>query len=41
MIKLNDDTHNELKKMASYEDTMDDVVKRLLKEHRDKSGGKK
>lgn len=40
MIKLNDDTHNQLKKMASYEDTMDDVIKRLLKAYQDKKGGK-
>jgi hypothetical protein len=30
LIKLKDETHNELKAMAKYDNTMDDIVRMLL-----------
>ena len=30
-LRINDETHRELMKIGSYEETMDDIIKKLLR----------
>jgi hypothetical protein len=38
-IKVNIETRDELAKIGTYEDTMDDIISRLISEYKNKNGG--
>lgn len=37
LIKLKDETHEELKTLGAYGDTMDTIVKKLIKSYKEKA----
>jgi predicted CopG family antitoxin len=39
-IQVNIETRDELAKIGTYEDTMDDIINRLISEHKRNNGGK-
>jgi hypothetical protein len=36
MVKLKDDTHEQLKGIGSYGETMDDIIKKCVKAYKEK-----